>query len=78
MTLSTGQRCHHFKNTIPKDPAITPFAAWPTPNLYFDEDGASPGSVLTENDSRATTSRWKSHSAWTVLSKVLMLGMTFL
>jgi len=35
MTISTGQRCHHFKNTIPTDPAITPFAAWPVPNRSF-------------------------------------------
>lgn len=35
MTLSTGQRRHHFKNTTPKDPAITPFAAWPIPNHSF-------------------------------------------
>ena len=35
MTRSTGQRRHHFKNSMPKDPAITPFAAWPIPNRSF-------------------------------------------
>jgi integrase len=35
MTLSTGQRRHHFKNTTPKDSAITPFSAWPIPNRSF-------------------------------------------
>jgi len=35
MTLSTGKRRHHFKNSTPKDPAITPFAAWPIPNRSF-------------------------------------------
>ncbi len=32
MTQSTGKRSHHFKHTLPKDPAITPFAEWPIPN----------------------------------------------
>jgi site-specific recombinase XerD len=35
MTLSTGQRRHHFKNTAPRDPVITPFSAWPVPNRSF-------------------------------------------
>lgn len=35
MTRSTGQRCHHFKNSTPKDPAITPYAEWPIPNCSF-------------------------------------------
>ena len=35
MTLSTGQRRPHFKNTLPSDPAITPLAAWPLPNRSF-------------------------------------------
>jgi len=35
MTLSTGQRRHHFKNTTPTDLAITPFASWPLPNRSF-------------------------------------------
>jgi integrase/recombinase XerD len=35
MTLSTGQRRHHFKSSTPADPAITPFAQWPTPNHNF-------------------------------------------
>jgi site-specific recombinase XerD len=43
MTFSTrqtplttpGQRRHHFKNTTPKDPAITPFAEWPSFNRGF-------------------------------------------
>ena len=35
MTISTGQRRHHFKNTAPRDPVITPFSAWPIPNRSF-------------------------------------------
>jgi hypothetical protein len=35
MTTSTGQRRHHFKNTTPTDPAITPFAEWPAYNRSF-------------------------------------------
>ncbi len=35
MTKSTGQRRHHFKNTLPRDSAITPFADWPIPNHSF-------------------------------------------
>ncbi len=35
MTPSTGKRPHHFKNTLPTDPSITPFAAWPVPNRSF-------------------------------------------
>lgn len=35
MTRSTGQRKPHFKNVIPKDPAIQPFAAWMEGNRNF-------------------------------------------
>jgi site-specific recombinase XerD len=35
MTRSTGKRKHHFKNTLPKDSTITPFAEWKTPNRSF-------------------------------------------
>lgn len=35
MTRSTGKRQFHFKNTIPKDPALTPFGDWPIPNRSF-------------------------------------------
>jgi integrase len=35
MTRSRGKRRHHFKNTIPSDPAITPLATWPAPNRSF-------------------------------------------
>lgn len=35
MTKSTGQRRHHFKNHVPKDPAITPFAEWLPCNQSF-------------------------------------------
>jgi integrase/recombinase XerD len=37
MTLSTGQRRHHFKNTTPTDAALTPFAAWPACNRSFHQ-----------------------------------------
>jgi integrase/recombinase XerD len=37
MTLSTGQRRHTFRNTKPRDPAITPFAFWPFPNRSFHQ-----------------------------------------
>lgn len=37
MTLSTGQRRHHFKLTTPKDPAITPFAKWSISNRSFHQ-----------------------------------------
>jgi integrase/recombinase XerD len=35
VTRSTGRRRHHFKSVIPSDPAVTPLAAWPTPNRSF-------------------------------------------
>jgi site-specific recombinase XerD len=35
MTRSTGQRKPHFKNTIPKDPALQPFSAWAEGNRNF-------------------------------------------
>jgi site-specific recombinase XerD len=35
MTHTTGKRRHHFKNTIPTDPAIIPLAQWSTPNRSF-------------------------------------------
>ena len=35
MTRNTGQRRHHFKNTTPKDPAVTPFAEWSEVNQIF-------------------------------------------
>ncbi len=35
MTRSTGQRRHHFRNSTPNDPTITPLAQWPTPNRSF-------------------------------------------
>jgi site-specific recombinase XerD len=35
MTRSTGKRQFHFKNTIPKDPSLTPFGTWPLPNRSF-------------------------------------------
>ena len=35
MTRSTGLRRHHFRSPTPSDPAITPLAAWPTPNRSF-------------------------------------------
>ncbi|MCD4699055.1 MAG: hypothetical protein K8R91_00570 [Phycisphaerae bacterium] len=35
MTLKPRQRRHHFKNSTPSDPAITPFADWPIPNRSF-------------------------------------------
>jgi site-specific recombinase XerD len=55
MTLSTGQRRHHFKNTLPKNPSITPFAEWPLPNRTFHkafygwlkEGGYGPTSLTT-------------------------------
>jgi site-specific recombinase XerD len=35
VTGNTGQRRHHFKNTTPNDPAITPFAQWSEANQIF-------------------------------------------
>jgi integrase/recombinase XerD len=35
MTISTRQRRHHFKNTLPPDPKALPFAEWPVPNRNF-------------------------------------------
>lgn len=37
MTKSTGQRRHHFKNHIPQDTAITPFAQWLPCNRSFHQ-----------------------------------------
>ncbi len=38
MTRSTGQRRFHFKNVIPKDPAIKPLKSWFVPNRTFYTD----------------------------------------
>jgi site-specific recombinase XerD len=35
MTRSTGKRAFHFKNTLPKDPAIQPFGEWSQANRGF-------------------------------------------
>jgi integrase/recombinase XerD len=35
MTPSIGKRRHHFKNTIPQDPSITPFGEWSETNQRF-------------------------------------------
>lgn len=35
MTLSTGKRRHHFKNTIPEDDSIKPLDEWPETNQIF-------------------------------------------
>jgi len=35
MTRSTGKRKFHFKNVLPKDPAIKPMGAWPAANQAF-------------------------------------------
>jgi|WetSurMetagenome_2_1015567.scaffolds.fasta_scaffold15561_2 site-specific recombinase XerD len=55
MTLSTGQRRHHFKNIRPRDPALTRFGDWPVPNRTFHkayyhwlkEGGYGPTSLTT-------------------------------
>ena len=38
MTLSTGLRRHHFKNTQPTDPNILPFGHWSPENRRFHAD----------------------------------------
>lgn len=38
MTLSTGQRRPHFKNTTPNDSSITPFAQWSAANQIFFQE----------------------------------------
>ncbi|MEP7136550.1 MAG: hypothetical protein ABI904_16600 [Chloroflexota bacterium] len=38
MTLSTGQRHQHFKNTTPNHPTITPFAQWSEANRIFFQE----------------------------------------
>ncbi len=38
MTRSTGQRRPHFKNVIPKDPAVKAFGDWPEANRRFYAD----------------------------------------
>jgi len=35
MTLSTGKRRFHFKNVLPKDPALQRFGDWPSDTLGF-------------------------------------------
>ncbi len=55
MTLTTGQRRPHFKNVLPKDPAVKPFGEWPDANRRFYADfrawlrecGYGPSSVNT-------------------------------
>ncbi len=38
MTLSTGRRKAHFKNTHPTDPAVTPFGEWLPENRHIHAD----------------------------------------
>jgi hypothetical protein len=35
MTRSTGRRKHHFKNVLPRDPAVKPFGQWLGANRSF-------------------------------------------
>jgi len=38
MTLSTGRRKTHFKNTQPTDPMVKPFGEWLPENRRFHAD----------------------------------------
>jgi len=74
MTLSTGQRRHHFKKTLPSDPAITPFAAWPLPNrsfqrsfyLWLKAGGYSPSSLNTYSVAARLALGYLNKLHWTI------------
>jgi site-specific recombinase XerD len=74
MTTSTGQRRHHFKNTLPRDPAITPFAEWPTPNRSFHHafyqwlksGGYGPSALNTYSVAARLALGFLNQSYWTI------------
>ena len=74
MTRSTGQRRHHFKNTLPRDPAITPFVDWPTPNRSFHHafyhwlksGGYSPSSLNTYSVTARLALGYLNKLYWTI------------
>ena len=74
MTPSTGKRRHHFKNTLPSDPAITPFAVWPLPNRSFQHafyqwlktGGYSPSSLNTYSVAARLALGYLNKLHWTI------------